>query len=165
MNKEKWKDIEGYAGLYKISTYGRVKSFYKNGRILSAGMSNGYYHVSLYKNSKSRSFKIHNLVAKHFIQNEKDLPCINHIDSDKLNNNVNNLEWCTQQHNIDHSIKKGLTPIGEELPYCKLKNNEVLDIRAAWNIGCFTQKELGDAFNVSSSYISEIVNFKKRGNL
>mgnify|MGYP003356742431 FL=1 len=104
---EEWRDIVGYEGLYKISSHGRVKSYharYKKPRILKTSMTTtGYRKVELAKNKVKKSHKIHRLVAEAFIPNEGNKPYINHLDSNPLNNNVNNLEWCTQKENMVHS--------------------------------------------------------------
>lgn len=113
MNLEIWKDIPNYEGLYQISSYGRVKSFYKKERILKPSIQHFKYKsknykrekIELSKNSIRKSFKIHRLVAQTFIPNPDNKPQVNHIDGNPLNNNVNNLEWCTNQENIIHSYK------------------------------------------------------------
>jgi hypothetical protein len=68
----------------------------------------GYLLVKLYKNGKGRKFKIHRLVSEIYIPNPNNLPQVNHIDGDKSNNHVSNLEWCTPSHNIKHAYNTGL---------------------------------------------------------
>ena len=112
--KEIWKDIEGYEGLYQISNYGVVKSLKKYAgkslrkeKILKTYKDkDGYIKVILCKNSKTRFLSIHRLLAEVFIPNPDNLPQINHKDENPLNNKVDNLEWCTQQHNVIHSKHK-----------------------------------------------------------
>lgn len=111
MNRELWKDIEGYEGLYQISNMGRVKSLggkasHKNEMILKLGIRNTYNVVNLRKNNNKKSFQIHRLVANAFIPNPNNYPIINHKDENPLNNCVDNLEWCTQKHNVIHSRHK-----------------------------------------------------------
>lgn len=105
-NKEIWKNIAGFEG-YQVSNFGRVKSFYgKKERILKAGLrSNGYLNVILCKNGKMKCFLIHRLVANAFIDNPDNLPVINHIDENKQNNQVSNLEWCTYSYNNSYNDK------------------------------------------------------------
>lgn len=94
-----WTDIDGYEGLYKASIDGDVKSLI-TGKIrkLRKG-TNGYLLVDLYKDGKGKTYLVHRLVAQAFIPNPDNLPEVNHIDEDKTNNRVENLEWCTRQYN------------------------------------------------------------------
>ena len=101
MTEEIWKDITGYEGLYKVSNLGRVKSL-RNNIILKPGNSSGYLRVNLCKNGKRKYATVHRLVAEAFIENENDLPQVNHIDEVKTNNKVSNLEWCTAKYNSNY---------------------------------------------------------------
>ena len=95
-----WKNIKGYEELYQVSNYGRVKSLRKNGKIINGYIDGkGYMQVALSKNGKKKWFRIHRLVAQAFIPNHDNLPIINHKDENKLNNRVDNLEWCTTKYN------------------------------------------------------------------
>lgn len=100
---EQWKEIEGYEELYAVSTAGRVYSF-RRGIIMSCGLVQGYYQVCLTKNGVQSNFYVHRLVAAAFIPNPDNLPIVNHIDENKTNNNVENLEWVTYQENTLHSL-------------------------------------------------------------
>lgn len=99
---EIWKDIKNFEGLYQISNLGNIKSFHKQRPYLlkpSLG-NNGYYQITLYqKNHTRKKFLVHRLVAEHFLANPNCYLCVNHKDENKLNNSVNNLEWCTYQYN------------------------------------------------------------------
>lgn len=102
--EEIYKDIKGYEGLYQVSNYGRVKSlnYRRTGkeRLLKQILhTNGYFYVRLYKSNKW--FSIHRLVAETFIPNPENLPCVNHKDEVKTNNHVDNLEWCTNEYNLN----------------------------------------------------------------
>lgn len=108
---EIWKDIVGYEGLYQVSNKGRVKSlrYYggNNEQIKSLGLrSDGYLNVSLSKNGKAISKSVHRLVAVAFIPNPENLEMVNHIDENKENNCVENLEWCTRSYNQIYSLKR-----------------------------------------------------------
>lgn len=112
---ETWKDIENYEGIYKISNLGRVsslerKTYMKDGRIRTEHTKilkpikdkHGYFKVRLYNSNGNQEFKIHVLVAHHFISSRPDNKVINHIDENKANNSVTNLEYITQKENINH---------------------------------------------------------------
>ena len=103
--KEIWKDIKGYEGLYQVSNLGRVKRV-TTGRILK-GMNSGsgYVQVGLYKQGVISRKLIHRSVAQAFIPNQENKSEVNHIDEDKTNNNVNNLEWSTRTENINHGTR------------------------------------------------------------
>ena len=106
----KW--IEGYEGLYKITSDGEVISYQgRHPRALKQnirGKSCGYLAVSLSKNDIKKTKNIHTLVARAFIDNPKNLNDVNHKDGVKINNAVGNLEWVTKKENIWHAIKIGL---------------------------------------------------------
>lgn len=107
---ETWKDISGYEGLYQVSNLGRIMSLKKikgiGNRILKLSKShNGYSVVILSKNGKLNNYKVHRLVASEFISNQYNLPEVNHIDEDKNNNFVENLEWCTQIYNLRYGTR------------------------------------------------------------
>lgn len=112
---EIWKDIEGYEGLYQISNLGNVKSLNYNHtglekRLKPQKSNKGYLRIELCKNGKKKKFSIHELVADTFIENPNNLPCVNHKDENKINNNVENLEHCTYSYNNTYGnrIKKFL---------------------------------------------------------
>ena len=107
---EVFKDIKDYEGLYQVSNLGRVKSLQMGKeRILKPSFDRyGYFHVTLCKNKKRKGFTVHRLVAQTFIQNPLNLPQINHIDGNKTNNNITNLEWCDLSYNIKHAYKNNL---------------------------------------------------------
>lgn len=95
---EEWRDIKDYEGLYQVSNMGRVKLFfYKNTsrkKILKPVFNNyGYLHIKLCKDKKEKTVAIHILVAKTFIPNPENKPTVNHIDENKTNNTVSNLNW------------------------------------------------------------------------
>lgn len=174
-----WVDIPGYEGLYQISINGQVRSVdrvvnhsYDSGlRKLKGKLINqsankkGYLSVILSKNGITKCFRTHRLVANIFIPNPLNLPEVNHIDEDKNNNSIQNLEWCDHIYNIRHGtgIKRSaekrigvVNTCGETHGFAKLNNKQVLEI--------FYSKEklefLSKKYNVGISCISEIRNKK-----
>lgn len=113
--QEIWKDIDGFEGLYEISNKGRVKTLKprrgmksKEGLIAVTHDSWGYPRVLIYKDKKVHAKRIHRLVAINFIPNPLNKVSVNHIDGNKLNNHVDNLEWSTWKENSDHAVMTGL---------------------------------------------------------
>lgn len=109
---EEWRDIVGYKGIYQVSNLGNIKSIERtriNGRrykekFLFTHLINGYAVVSLFKNGKQKNYKVHRLVAQAFIPNPFNKPCVDHIDTNKMNNKSDNLKWVTYQENSDNPI-------------------------------------------------------------
>lgn len=107
-DNEKW--VAGYEGMYSVDTEGNVYS-YKRGSKLALKprkCSSGYVQAGLYKGRVRRNISIHRLVATEFINNPCEFPMVNHINGDKTNNTVANLEWCTHSDNMYHAYKSGL---------------------------------------------------------
>ena len=108
---EIWRDIKGYEGLYQVSNLGNVRRLVgfrcRNERIIKPRKkANGYLQVILQDNGIKKCVHIHRLVAEAFIPNTDNLPEVNHIDEDKTNNRVSNLEWCTRKYNAEYSLAK-----------------------------------------------------------
>lgn len=106
--EEIWKDVPGYEGLYMVSNLGRIKRLplgkqwpYRitHNNIRKLHIKNGYYQVNLSKNNNVKWYGVHRLVAMAFLPNPNNYPQVNHKDEDRTNNNVENLEWCTQSYN------------------------------------------------------------------
>ena len=108
---EIWKDIEGYEGMYQVSSMGRVRSLNRyvrrrNGnmmlvkeRIIKPFVNRGYIYVTLSKDGKQPNLKVHRLVASAFLKNTFNYPDVNHKDENTANNHVENLEWCSKKYN------------------------------------------------------------------
>ena len=112
---EEWRQIPGYEGLYEVSSYGRVRSLNRyvkssfgayrlhKGKVLSQAIRpDGYLVVSL----QEKMFRVHRLVAQAFISNPQGLPQVNHIDENKSNNSVDNLEWCDSKYNNNYGTAR-----------------------------------------------------------
>ena len=120
MNTEIWKDVKGFEDLYQISNFGRVASkdricyngtgyFLKIGKVLKQNLAGaGYPFLGLHKDLKVKQCNVHRLVAEHFIPNLENKETVNHIDGNKLNNNVSNLEWLSRKENSQHAVDTGL---------------------------------------------------------
>ena len=124
---EIWKDIKEFEGYYQVSDKGNVRSVTRHDGvherigqpIKSVLKYNGYLQVGLRKHNKRKYISVHRLVAIHFIDNPKNKPQVNHIDCNKQNNNINNLEWVTSKENLYHAKINGLRnniPKGEKHP-------------------------------------------------
>lgn len=108
MGSEIWKDVVGYEGIYQVSNLGRVKSLPRNGtikqeRILKPHRVQGYLLAELFNRGAHKGKRIHRLVAEAFIPNPDNKREVNHIDGDKHNNRVENLEWVTSSENQLHA--------------------------------------------------------------
>ena len=106
---EVWKEIEGFDGKIFVSNQGKIKSDLRNERILKSQVdTKGYHRVSITVKKEKRTLKIHREVAKAFLPNPNNLPQVNHIDGNKNNNSVENLEWVTNRENALHALSNGL---------------------------------------------------------
>ena len=145
MEKEIWKDVVGYEGLYQVSNLGRVKRMSKlcvrrNNKFMlkEKYMKNhyqkaGYLYTRLTKNEKSRNFFIHRLVATAFIPNPDNKPTVNHINGIHDDNNVNNLEWATYKENNIHAYKNGLkSQKNRRIPILQIKDGVVIKIYSSF---------------------------------
>lgn len=102
--KVEWKLIEGFDGIYSVSNYGEVRNN-KTGRLMKPIKNEkGYLRVGLTNNGKLKCMRVHRLVAQAFIPNPDNKPEVNHIDFNKENNCVSNLEWVTNQENTQYSV-------------------------------------------------------------
>lgn len=144
--KEIWKDVKGYEGLYQVSNFGNVKSFPRNGTIKKERIlkqivdSNDYLIVGLHKNNKSKKVCVHWLVANAFIPKKENDEVINHINGNKFDNSLKNLERCTQKHNVRESYRIGLEkPYNEKivLQY-DLNGNFIKE----WKSACEAERQL-----------------------
>lgn len=133
---EEWRDIKGYEGSYQVSNLGRVRSldryipsrgYYRKGRIIQPFDNKEYNNTNLNLDRKTKTFCTHRLVAEVFIPNPDNKPCINHIDGNKRNNVVSNLEWVTHKENTQHAIKLGLIDVSTSAENGK-KSVEVVGI-------------------------------------
>lgn len=160
---EQWLPISGFEGLYEVSNTGLVRS--PRGVRKPITNSFGYLQLGLYKHGKGYTKRVNRLVAEAFIPNPDNKREVNHIDGNKLNNNVDNLEWVSSSENKIHAQRLGLSskpPLhkGESTWNSKLTKQEVLEIRRDYKRftrGCGATT-LGKKYGVSARTITYIVN-------
>ena len=161
---EVWKDIKGYEGLYQVSNFGRVKSLTRLSkqnhllpeRFLKTNENDRYLRVDLWKDGKHKFYEVHRLVAAAFIANPENKPVVNHIDGDKHNNNVNNLEWCTVSENNKHAYKMGLASPVNKTPI-KATNIQTGEVKYFES-----QTEAANVLNTSKGHINDCLKGKQK---
>lgn len=168
-----FKDIEGFEGLYQIGSNGQVKSLektwvcgnkkskrYKPESLMKISLdTSGYPSVCLAKNKINKTHNVHRLVAKAFIENIDNKKCVNHINGNKEDNNVLNLEWVTYKENQIHAFDNKLNSgkKGESHNSAKLTEKDVLKIRSLIGL---TKTQIAKDFNVTIQNISRILGRK-----
>lgn len=179
ITKEEWRDIEDYKGLYQVSSEGRVrgldryvhncragyKKWFAKGKVLKLSKDkDGYNIIALSKGDKKegrkKTKKVHRLVAITFIENKRNLPVTNHINSVRNDNRVSNLEWTTYSDNQRHAYRQGhKNTSGENQPRSILKNKDVCEIVHMVALGVL-QKDIAKKYGVHFGIISSIVTGK-----
>jgi hypothetical protein len=154
-----WRPIKGFEGLYEVSSEGQIKSLEKvtshwkgGSRILkekilsSSDDKNGYKIIGLSNGYKSKTYKVHRIVADTFIENKLNKPTVNHINNIKSDNSVNNLEWNTFRENSCHrSLSKNKTSNYSNIHFCKTANKWIAQIQSELKkkmIGAFDSEEI-----------------------
>ena len=168
---EIWAQIEGYEGLYEVSSFGRVRSIeravrHRHGlaimksKVLRLSISNaGYAYVSLSKENRSKSFTVHRLVAKAFIPH-CGKPEVNHKDFDKSNNRTDNLEWASRSENHLHAMSAGKFDVnvnpsfGRKLNPAKVK--EIRELR----LSGISVREIALKYSIHTDTVYRVLAFK-----
>jgi len=172
LESKTWRDVEGFDGIYQVSSTGEVRSRFKRGarkNLLGDGAfctlkpshtRNGYSIVHLYNGTSRRTLQIHTLVADAFIPKADGRPIVNHINGDKADNRVENLERVTARENSIHAYRMGLTP--KPPIKRKLNDQEVLEIFR--QTGPMSENaSLAERFGVDKSVIWRIRNGHRYG--
>ena len=152
---EIWKKVIDYQDIYEISNLGNLKNIKTNKIITKTKNGSGYLLVGLIKNSKIKTFRFHRLLAIHFILNPNNLPYVNHKDSNKLNYNLNNLEWVTHRENVSHgALSKNKTSKYPGISWSKTINKWYAQIqinKKTINIGNFLSED--EAYTAYKQYL------------
>jgi hypothetical protein len=169
-DKEIWFELFSFEDRYLINIKGDVKTkgttSIKTGRkpsgnILKKVISNsGYYTTALRREEQNqKNFLVHRLIAIQFIPNPENKPCVNHKDSNRLNNDISNLEWCTHSENNSHAHKSGGQKkyIGEKHSQSILTENDVLEIRRDYSKRINTMPMLANKYNVTRGAIQGVL--------
>jgi len=174
MDKEIWKPVVGFEELYEVSDLGRIRSMkrirlvhdknnrkYKKvfrSRVLKTYINYfGYEKIVLKKYKEPTVTKrVHRIVAEAFIPNPYSLPYINHIDCNKSNNTILNLEWVTSKQNYNHAKLNNLLKLGVDRSTSKISYDDILIIRKLLKDGNLSQMEVAKIYNVSQACISKI---------
>lgn len=180
---EEWRSVVGYEGIYEVSNLGNVRSI---PRPINRGIR-GITHTKTYRNlrlrvnkygyhdthlrdaptGRSRIYEIHRLVASAFIPNPEGKPTVNHMDSNRTNNSVSNLEWATHKENITHGMKHGKIPDmkGSSNHMSRLTAEDVLLLRSEWKTGLYTYQSLADKYGHSHGCVFCVITRRSWGHL
>ena len=176
--EEEWRDVVGFEGVYQVSSLGRVRSLPRidarglrlKGKVLSTDKPGkvGYPIVNLHdgKQHQRLAVPVHRLVAEAFLPNPKNLPQVNHIDGNKMNNQVTNLEWVSCRDNICHALKTGLmknhlySRAGEANKATKITDAQVAEIRRLREEEGKTCNQLARLFDISKNTAWKIMTYR-----
>lgn len=168
---EEWKTIKGYEGIYEVSNYGRIKSLSRPMVRIGAYVSKeiylklvkskryGYLNVTLCNANKiGKQKRIHQIVVEAFIGDVKIGYQINHIDGNKENNKLCNLEIITASENIKHAYKTGLIGSNEDHPRAKFSNEKIIEMRNLFYNRKYTCRQLSEINGVNNTTMNRILN-------
>lgn len=140
--KEIWKVIEGFEGKYEVSNLGNIKSNHGHSKLLKGGIDRGYRYVDFQYKGIYKRYQVHRLVATYFLPNPNNLPEVNHKDENKLNNSVDNLEWCSKKYNLNYGSRN--SNISNSLKGRKLSDSHKKSIsnsiKHLWDEGSYNKR-------------------------
>lgn len=167
-SNEIWIPIKNYENSYEISNKGKIRSLdrviirsdartsrRKGGVLKPCKVKCGYFMIQL---GRRNYYYLYRLIAMHFVSKKEDQNFVNHLDGNKLNNDLNNLEWCTQAENNRHANATGLSAKGESIAGAILNPAIVIKIRNLYDTGKHSQSALGRMFNCAQPTILNVVN-------
>lgn len=165
--REVFEDLKGYEDSYQISDSGRIftkrrligNKIYYGRELIPQLTSDGYLKITLSKNGKCKKYYLHRLVAIQYLDNSNHLCQVNHIDGNKMNNSITNLEWCTKEENQNHAIRTGLMQRGQDRPSAKLTETQVIEIYKLK--GVLKAQDIADKYGVSKNTINCILRGSK----
>lgn len=154
-----WRPVPGLSA-YEVSNLGRIRKAYTKEMCTFFRMRGGYLKMNFYDDGVAHSRLVHRVVMAAFVGPSKMQ--VNHIDGNKTNNKLSNLEYVTQSENIKHGFRTGLyTNIGEQNPSAKLNWDKVDEIRLLAQLKTHTHKQIAEMYGVGQTAITNIVNGKK----
>lgn len=167
-------DVIGFEDRYEVTEDGKVISkerkaknqFSARQEVKQTFKKTGYLEVRLYDGKKTKAYLVHRLIAQHFIPNPENKRTVNHIDGNKLNNSVSNLEWATDSENQKHSLANGLSKVDLEQISKMNKSRrlftdeEVACIRVEHSTTEISLRALAKKYNVSYSTLRDIITRK-----
>jgi len=158
---EVWKDVIGYESVYQVSNKGRAKSFHRGRELILKPTGTDYAIIVLCKNGIERPRSLHTVIAETFYGSAPEGMVVNHIDGNKRNNELSNLEYCSRSQNTIHAIQGGFKKVnkGSDVVTSKLADDDVRQIRRLLTNGQ-SQISIAELFNVHQSTISNIYNNK-----
>lgn len=167
-NSEKWVKIPD-SDIYFISNYGRVKKVLNNNvtykKVYSNKKRRGYCYISIRINGVRKNLQVHRIVAKMFIENKDNKPCVNHKDFNTKNNSVDNLEWVTHKENTGHSKANMVLKFGQDSPSSILKENDVISIFKERKLTGTKYLDLAKKYNTNYSNVAHIMRGSRWGKI
>lgn len=169
MIEEEWKGMiyqgKDYSWRFEVSNTGKIRNKSNKHEYSLHKSGIGYLQICTSIDGVRKNIKVHKAVAETFIENQFNKPFVNHIDGNKLNNNVSNLEWVTRQENVNHAKSHGLLKAGQQFgiknPMCKLTDEDVISIREQYEHG-ESAKNLAKKFNISERHTYAIIKHELR---
>ena len=160
-NKEVWLDVHGWENIYEVSSFGRIRNK-ETGHIKAFHITKfGYCRLTLYKGKLSKKYAVHRLVAEAFIPNPQNKPQVNHIDGNKQNNRVDNLEWVTQTENMIHAYTHGLMDNVIKYTNSRKMSLNVINLSSDETIHFNSQCEASSYLGIPQYKISRHIKSKK----